>query len=73
MLNNFIGTIYRLTDNWYRVLNVDDYKNKPFTGDDLNVRVHYLDRSHGWSTTKYKKMISDVGVKNVNEIETKVD
>ena len=37
----------------------DDYKNKPFTGDDLNVRVHYLDRSHGWSTTKYKKMISE--------------
>lgn len=37
----------------------DDYKNKPFTGDDLNVRIHFLDRSHGWSTTKYKKMISE--------------
>ena len=29
MLNNFIGTIYRLTDNWYSVLNVNDYKNRP--------------------------------------------
>jgi hypothetical protein len=28
MLNNFIGTIYRLTDNWYSVLNVNDYKYK---------------------------------------------
>lgn len=37
----------------------DDYKNKPFTGDDLGVRIHFLDRSHGWSTTKYKKMIAE--------------
>jgi glycerol-3-phosphate cytidylyltransferase len=37
----------------------DDYKDKSFTGDDLDIRIHYLDRSHGWSTTKYKKMISE--------------
>ena len=35
----------------------DDYKNKSFTGDDLNIPIHYLDRSHGWSTTKFKKLI----------------
>ena len=37
----------------------DDYKNKAFTGDDLDIPIHYLDRSHGWSTTKFKKMIAE--------------
>lgn len=37
----------------------DDYVNKSFTGDDLDIKIHYLDRSHGWSTTKYKKLIAD--------------
>jgi glycerol-3-phosphate cytidylyltransferase len=36
----------------------DDYKNKSFTGDDLDIPIHYLNRSHGWSTTKFKKLIS---------------
>ena len=37
----------------------DDYKGKPFTGDNLNIPIHYLDRSHGWSTTKFKKQIAE--------------
>ena len=37
----------------------DDYKHKAFTGDDLCIPIHYLDRSHGWSTTKFKKMIAE--------------
>ena len=37
----------------------DDYKHKAFTGDDLGIPIHYLDRSHGWSTTKFKKMIAE--------------
>ena len=37
----------------------DDYKDKAFTGDDLDIPIHYLDRSHGWSATKYKKMIAE--------------
>ena len=36
----------------------DDYKSKPFTGDDLNIPIHFLDRSHGWSTTKFKNKIA---------------
>tara|TARA_A100000172_G_scaffold81042_5_gene72584 strand:+ start:747 stop:1145 length:399 start_codon:yes stop_codon:yes gene_type:complete len=36
----------------------DDYKNKPFTGDDLKIPIYYLNRSHGWSTTKFKQLIS---------------
>tara|TARA_B100001778_G_scaffold327144_1_gene324743 strand:+ start:854 stop:1252 length:399 start_codon:yes stop_codon:yes gene_type:complete len=35
-----------------------DYLNKPFTGDTLKIPIHYLDRSHGWSTTKFKHLIS---------------
>ena len=37
----------------------DDYKDKAFTGDDLGIPIHYIDRSHGWSTTKFKKMIAE--------------
>ena len=37
----------------------DDYKDKSFTGDDLDIPTHYLDRSHGWSTTKFKKLIAE--------------
>ena len=36
----------------------DDYKSKPFTGDDLNIPIHFLDRSHGWSTTRFKNKIA---------------
>ena len=35
----------------------DDYKDKSFTGDDLEIPIHYLDRSHGGSTTKFKRLI----------------
>jgi glycerol-3-phosphate cytidylyltransferase len=36
----------------------DDYIGKPFTGDDLEIPIHYLNRDHGWSTTKYKTLIA---------------
>ena len=36
----------------------DDYKGKSFTGDHLNIPIYYLNRDHGWSTTKFKKMIT---------------
>lgn len=44
----------------------DDYKNKPFTGDNLPIPIHYLDRSHGWSTTKFKKLIAKSYEKSSN-------
>jgi len=31
----------------------DDYIDKPFTGDNLKIPIHYLNRDHGWSTTKF--------------------
>ena len=36
----------------------DDYIDKPFTGDDLGIPIFYLNRDHGWSTTKYKQLIA---------------
>ena len=36
----------------------DDYRGKPFTGYDLQIPIHYLNRDHGWSTTKFKKLIA---------------
>ena len=44
----------------------DDYKGKPFTGDDLKIPIHYLSRDHGWSTTKFKKLIANSYEKSNN-------
>ena len=43
----------------------DDYKNKSYTGDDLNITVYFLNRDHGWSTTKFKNLIA----KSVRDVE----
>lgn len=37
----------------------DDYKYKYATGQEYSKYVVYIDRSHGWSTTKYKNMIAE--------------
>ena len=37
----------------------DDYINKPFTRDDLKIPIHYMNRDHGWSTTKFKRLIAE--------------
>jgi glycerol-3-phosphate cytidylyltransferase len=42
----------------------DDYIGKSFTGDDLNIPLHFLDRSHGWSTTKFKTLIASTVFKD---------
>ena len=41
----------------------DDYIGKSYSGDHLGIDIVYLDRSHGWSTTRYKEMIADSIVK----------
>ena len=35
----------------------DDYRFIDFTGRELNIPTHIISRDHGWSTTKYKKLI----------------
>ena len=41
----------------------DNGKPKPFTGDDLPPKIVYTTRSHGWSTTKLKDLITKQTVK----------
>jgi glycerol-3-phosphate cytidylyltransferase len=35
----------------------DDYKDRPITGGELPIEIHYTDRSHGLSTSAYLKKI----------------
>lgn len=35
----------------------DDYIGKTVTGGELDIPLHYLNRAHGWSTTKLKQAI----------------
>jgi len=37
----------------------DDYQGKSYTGDDLGIPIEWVDRDHGWSTTKFKQAIAD--------------
>ena len=36
----------------------EDYIGKPCTGDDLQPKIIYTSRAHGWSTTKLKDLIT---------------
>ena len=49
----------------------DDYIGKRFTGDHLNIKVVYTTRSHGWSTTKLKDLITLQTIKQNPEIVNK--
>ena len=64
----FLRSIYQTEADLYEALAAgdfdvrflgDDYMTSDFTGNDLYIPIHYLDRSHGWSTTKYKRKIAD--------------
>ena len=46
----------------------DDYIGKRFTGDHLPVGIVYTTRSHGWSTTKIKDLITIQTLKQNPEI-----
>jgi len=37
----------------------DDYIDKDYTGKELGIQIHWINRSHGWSTTKFKKAIAE--------------
>ena len=51
--------IMLLKDNKFNIRFLgDDYIGKSFTGIELNIKIHYLNRDHGWSTTKFKKLIA---------------
>jgi len=59
---------YTTEEDLYRILKQqkfdirfqgEDYKDKKFTGDDLNIPIHWVSRDHGWSTTKVKNLIKN--------------
>ena len=35
-----------------------DYIGKRFTGDELEIPVKWINRDHGWSTTRYKELLA---------------
>ena len=37
----------------------DDYIGKEINGGDLNIEIIYINRNHGWSSTKFKQLIFD--------------
>ena len=37
-----------------------DYKDKAYTGEGLDIPIHWVDRSHGWSTTKMINLIKQM-------------
>lgn len=41
----------------------NDYLNKPYIGNELEIPIHYLNRNHGWSTTKLKQKIINQNLK----------
>jgi len=58
--------VYNSEEELYQILKTkniglrflgDDYKSKLITGADLNIPVHYVDRSHGFSTSALLKKI----------------
>ncbi len=67
--------LYALIKFWkpdVRILG-EDYIGKPFTGDDLPPRVVYTTRSHDWSTTKLKDLITKQTIKQNPNIMEKND
>ena len=62
--------LYELIKFWkpqVRILG-EDYIGKPFTGDDLPIKVIYTTRSHEWSTTKIKDLITKQTIKQNPDI-----
>ena len=35
-----------------------EYKDINYTGHQFNIPIHYISRNHGWSTTKFKTLLS---------------
>ena len=46
----------------------EDYLGKSFTGDDLDIEVVYTTRSHDWSTTRIKDLITKQTIKQNPDI-----
>ena len=58
------------TGNYHVRFLGEDYIGATFTGADLNIKLYFINRDHGWSTTKYKKLISESVLNNQKTMET---
>ncbi len=65
--NKHTGVIYQTEEELLELIKLfkpdvrilgEDYLGKSFTGDDLHIEVIYTTRSHNWSTTKIKDLIT---------------
>ena len=74
--------LYHLIQFWkpdVRILGEDyisegqDGKSIPFTGDDLPPKIVYTTRSHGWSTTRLKDLITRQTIKQNPKILENLD
>ena len=66
--------LYELIKFWkpdVRILGEDYIGKKSFTGDDLPPKVIYTSRSHGWSTTMLKDLITKQTIKQNPDIVDK--
>ena len=66
--------LYELIKFWQpdvRILG-EDYIGKPFTGQDLPPKIVYTTRSHGWSTTKLKDLITKQTIKQNPDIKKEI-
>ena len=63
--------LYSLIEFWkpdVRILGEDYIGKESFTGDDLPPKIVYTTRSHGWSTTKLKNLITKQTIKQNPDI-----
>ena len=68
--------LYNLIKFWkpdIRILGEDYIGKESFTGDDLPPKIIYTTRSHGWSTTKLKDLITKQTLKQNKEIMAELD
>lgn len=56
-LYNILTYILKFMNPVVRFLG-SDYKGKTFTGHDLDIPIHWINRDHNWSTTKFKTLIA---------------
>ena len=66
--------LYNLIKFWkpdVRILGEDYIEKESFTGDDLPPKVIYTTRSHGWSTTRLKDLITKQTIKQNPDVFNK--
>jgi glycerol-3-phosphate cytidylyltransferase len=65
--------VYKTEEDLYNILRhveIDirflgtDYEESEFTGNELPIPIHFVERDHEWSTTKFKRLVAESWTKN---------